>query len=86
MMTEAAEKQLCEEVMAMGHQVGPLFSARKYKESLCALSTLRPSVDRFFDEVMVNVDDAAVRLNRLRLLHELDQLMNKVADISKLAA
>jgi len=85
-MTESAEKQLYDDVIRIKQKVGPLFDARQYKESLCALSTLRPSVDRFFDEVMVNVDDAAIRLNRLRLLHELDQLMNKVADISKLAA
>ena len=43
-------------------------------------------VDAFFDNVMVNVEDAALRANRLALLAQLQQAMNRVADISKLAA
>ena len=47
---------------------------------------MRTEVDRFFDDVMVNAEDAALRANRLALLGQLDGLMNRVADISKLAA
>jgi glycyl-tRNA synthetase beta chain len=43
-------------------------------------------VDDFFDSVMVNADDATLRNNRLHLLMQLDRAMNRVADISRLAA
>ncbi|HVL58350.1 MAG TPA: hypothetical protein VM491_17770 [Burkholderiaceae bacterium] len=46
---------------------------------------LREPVDRFFDQVMVNVDDERLRGNRLALLAGLHRLMNRVADLSKLA-
>jgi len=47
---------------------------------------LKSPVDAFFDSVMVMVDDAALRQNRLALLADLRQEMNRIADISKLAA
>jgi glycyl-tRNA synthetase beta chain len=51
-----------------------------------SLATVKPIVDRFFDDVMVMVDDADVRANRLALLARVASTMNRVADISKLAA
>jgi glycyl-tRNA synthetase beta chain len=54
--------------------------------ALLALATTKPTVDRFFDDVMVMADDPAIRANRLALLHEVARTMNRVADISKLAA
>lgn len=86
LLTNAAEQQLYREVVEIRQIVETKHSSRNYTESLCALAKLRPIVDRFFDDVMVNTDDPKVRVNRLRLLSELDILMNKVADISKLAA
>ena len=62
------------------------FSAGEYQEALQLLANIKPAVDRFFTEVMVMVDDAAVRNNRAALLQQLGTLMNRVADISKLAA
>jgi glycyl-tRNA synthetase beta chain len=53
---------------------------------LKALAPLKLPVDRFFDEVMVNVDDPKLRANRLGLLAALRATMNRVADISKLTA
>jgi glycyl-tRNA synthetase beta chain len=53
---------------------------------LLALATAKPVVDRFFDDVLVMADDPAVRANRLALLRGVAQTMNRVADISKLAA
>ena len=50
------------------------------------LASLREPVDTFFDKIMVMADDAALRANRLALLKQLGDLMNHVADISKLAA
>jgi glycyl-tRNA synthetase beta chain len=49
------------------------------------MARAREPVDRFFDDVMVMVDDEEVRVNRLALLSGLRQLMNRVADISKLS-
>jgi len=59
---------------------------RDYTSALTALARLRAAVDTFFNDVMVNADDPAVRANRLALLNELHAQMNCVADISKLAA
>jgi glycyl-tRNA synthetase beta chain len=57
-----------------------------YTRALLALATARPVVDRFFDDVMVMADDPGVRANRLALLSDVARTMNRVADISKLAA
>lgn len=57
-----------------------------YGQALSTLATLKESVDRFFDEVMVMADDLEVRRQRLALLSSLHRLMNQVADISRLAA
>jgi glycyl-tRNA synthetase beta chain len=57
-----------------------------YTAALKALATAKPAVDRFFDGVMVMADDPAVRANRLALLRGVAATMNRVADISKLAA
>jgi glycyl-tRNA synthetase beta chain len=54
--------------------------------ALLALAAAKPAVDRFFDDVLVMADDPAVRANRLALLRGVAQTMNRVADISKLAA
>jgi len=62
------------------------FGAGKFAESLTALAVLKPSVDAFFDKVMVNVEDQALRTNRLMLLARLESAFNRVADISRLAA
>jgi glycyl-tRNA synthetase beta chain len=55
-----------------------------YAEALRLLAGLRPAVDGFFDEVMVNAEDEGLRRNRLNLLHCLRQLFLDVADISEL--
>jgi glycyl-tRNA synthetase beta chain len=49
-----------------------------------AIATLRPFVDAFFDKVTVNVDDAKLRANRLRLLNEIREATRSVADFSKI--
>jgi glycyl-tRNA synthetase beta chain len=58
----------------------------QFEENLKALAALKDPVDAFFDKVMVNHDDPAIRANRLGLLATLHQAMNRVADLSKLAA
>ena len=66
-------------------QADAQFTAGDYTASLQTLSALRAPVDAFFDGVMVNADDPALRANRLALLRQLHQAMNRVADLSRLA-
>jgi glycyl-tRNA synthetase beta chain len=61
------------------------FEAGDYTASLKALAALKVPVDNFFNDVMVNVDDVKLRNNRLALLSQLHQAMNRVADLSKLS-
>ena len=55
-----------------------------YQEALAEVATLRPAVDLFFDKVMVNVPDAALRANRLALLHALLTEFSTIADFSEI--
>jgi glycyl-tRNA synthetase beta chain len=55
-----------------------------YPDALSVLASLRGEVDRFFDEVMVNVDEPLLRGNRLGLLKVLSGQLNAVADIARL--
>lgn len=84
LLTDAAEKSLYSQLSEMQHQVRPLLDSGDYASILKALAALRDNVDRFFDDVMVMVDDEAVRNNRLALLNQLNLLFLKVADISRL--
>ncbi|MCY3564882.1 MAG: glycine--tRNA ligase subunit beta, partial [Gammaproteobacteria bacterium] len=84
LLSEAAEKQLLLRLEEQSEAVAPLFEAGDYREGLTRLAGLRDDVDKFFDEVMVMVDDPSLRANRLRLLRELRELFLQVADISLL--
>ncbi|MCP4765341.1 MAG: glycine--tRNA ligase subunit beta [Gammaproteobacteria bacterium] len=84
LFSEDAEKQLYQQLMALGGGVAELFAKADYLPGLEQLAQLRPAVDRFFDEVMVMVDDSAVKNNRLALLDELLQSFRQVADFSRI--
>jgi glycyl-tRNA synthetase beta chain len=86
LLQEAAEKALYAQLEQVAPVVQKQLAERNYTEALSALSALRDAVDTFFNDVMVNAEDAALRSNRLALLGALHQQMNCVADISKLAA
>ncbi|MDR5736637.1 MULTISPECIES: glycine--tRNA ligase subunit beta [unclassified Caballeronia] len=86
LLVEAAEKNLYAQIQSVTPRVQSQLAARNYTEALTALAALRESVDTFFNDVMVNAEDVALRNNRLALLNALHQQMNCVADISKLAA
>jgi glycyl-tRNA synthetase beta chain len=86
LLMEPAEKALYERIEIVAPNVQSQLQKRNYTEALTALAALREPVDKFFDDVMVNADDPALRNNRLALLNALHQQMNCVADISKLAA
>lgn len=81
-----AERELARVVATMAREVQPLLTAGEYPEALTRLAGLRESVDRFFEEVMVMVDDERVRRNRLALLAEVNGLFLRAADISRLQA
>jgi len=80
-----AERELGDQICALAQKAMPLLAQRKYREGLEQLAGLRGAVDKFFNEVMVMVDDEAVRNNRLALLSMLRNLFLEVADISLLA-
>jgi len=86
LLTEAAEKALHAQLEQVAPRVQSQLAAREYTGALTALAALREPVDTFFNDVMVNADDPALRANRLALLGALHQQMNCVADISRLAA
>ncbi|WGS50419.1 glycine--tRNA ligase subunit beta [Paraburkholderia sp. D15] len=86
LLIEAAEKALHAQLEQVAPRVQSQLAARDYTGALSALAALREPVDTFFNDVMVNADDPALRANRLALLGALHQQMNCVADISRLAA
>ena len=81
---EPAEKALAEAVLALRTEVQPLIAKGDYTAVLDKLANLRMPVDNFFDNVMVNAEDPALRQNRLAILNTLQGLFLQVADISVL--
>ncbi|MGZ5716225.1 MAG: glycine--tRNA ligase subunit beta, partial [Caldimonas sp.] len=84
LLREPAEAALDAALGEVGARADAALAARDYAGSLLALAGLRAPVDAFFDAVMVNVDDPALRANRLALLGRLHVAMNRVADLSRL--
>jgi glycyl-tRNA synthetase beta chain len=85
-LTDAAEKALHQALSAVRERAAPEFARGDYEQALARCASLKAPVDAFFDAVMVNAEDAALRQNRHALLRELHALMNTIADLSKLAA
>jgi len=85
LLQEAAEQQLAAALASVAPTANQLFEQHDYAASLKALAVLKAPVDAFFDGVMVNADDPALRANRLALLAGLHAAMNRVADLSRLA-
>jgi glycyl-tRNA synthetase beta chain len=86
LLKEEAEKALYAQMQTVVPQANAKFEAGDYTASLTTLAALRGSVDAFFDGVMVNADAMDLRLNRQGLLKSLHIAMNRVADLSCLAA
>jgi glycyl-tRNA synthetase beta chain len=86
LMPETAEKALFAAVNELAPRVVSSVTNGGYAEALTALAGVRAEVDTFFDQVMVMADEPQLRNNRLALLKGLGELMNQVADISRLAA
>ena len=85
-LKEAAEKELHASLHAILPTTTALFESGDYTNYLKSFAALKTPVDNFFDSVMVMVDDKSLRQNRLALLADLRKAMNRVADLSKLAA
>ena len=79
-----AEKSLHDAIEAVSAAVTADLSARRYDEALAKLAGLRPAIDAFFNDVMVNDPDAALRANRLALVSRVRNLFAGVADFSRL--
>lgn len=84
LLSEAAEKQLYKQLEAVQEQAQQLFGEGCYFEGLELLAKLRPVVDQFFDDVMVMVEDEAIKNNRLALLERLVLCFRQVADFSRI--
>ena len=84
LLQENAEKELHQILTTLDDKVQMLINAAKYQDALAELSTLRESVDQFFDDVMVMAEDEKLKNNRIALLNKLHGLFLQIADISKL--
>ena len=80
----AEEKALAEAIAAVKTEAGAAVGKEDFGAAMTAIAKLRPRVDAFFDKVTVNVDDKALRENRLRLLNEIREATRAVADFSKI--
>ncbi|CAB5710596.1 Glycine--tRNA ligase beta subunit [Delftia tsuruhatensis] len=85
-LAEAAEKDLYAALQSVAPKAQQQFAAGDYTASLQTLAALRAPVDAFFEHVMVNAEDPALKANRLGLLATLHEAMNQVADLSRLAS
>lgn len=84
-MDPGPEMELFQAYRAVAVRVVEDIQAENYEKALQAIATLRPSVDRFFDKVLVMAENRAVRENRLRLLGKLDELFSSIAHLSEIA-
>jgi glycyl-tRNA synthetase beta chain len=85
LLQEPAEITLNSALQEVKPKADQLFETGDYTASLQALAVLKAPVDAFFDSVMVNAENVDLKNNRLALLNQLHQTMNRVADLSKLA-
>jgi len=86
LLVEPAEADLAAALAQVAPLADAAFDKADYAASLQALAALKTPVDAFFDKVMVNAEDPALRNNRLALLSHLHAAMNRVADLSRLAS
>jgi glycyl-tRNA synthetase beta chain len=86
LLKEPAEQGLAEALLTVVPSADAAFERGDPAAALQQLAALKAPVDAFFDAVMVNADDAALRRNRLALLAALHRAMNRVADLARLAA
>jgi glycyl-tRNA synthetase beta chain len=86
LLQDAKEQELFAALQKVAKAATPKFDSGDYQAALTDCAALKAPVDAFFDTVMVNAEDMALRANRHALLRELHALMNRIADLAKLAA
>ncbi|NUF49708.1 glycine--tRNA ligase subunit beta [Gilliamella sp. ESL0250] len=86
LLEAGAEGELAKKLAILTDKLSPYFNEGRYQDALVELSSLKETVNAFFDSVMVMVDNEQIKLNRLALLKKLQNLFLKVADISLLQA
>jgi glycyl-tRNA synthetase beta chain len=84
LFTESSEKNLFQSFFKAEERIGSHLNKRDYPSGLLEMTQLKRPIDEFFDQVMVMVEDEAIRNNRLALLDEIGQLFLRIADFSKL--
>lgn len=84
-LSEPAERELAESLATRQYAIAEAVQARQYESALEQIATLAEPLDAFFEQVMVMVDDPALRDNRLALLRALDGLCRQVVDVARLA-
>jgi glycyl-tRNA synthetase beta chain len=83
-LSEDAEKELATQIPQISREVEPLQRSREYEAALLKMANIRPTLDKFFDKVMVMVDDEQVRANRLALLQTMLKEFSTIADFSEI--
>jgi glycyl-tRNA synthetase beta chain len=78
------EKRLNELADVVGSHIDDMIAERRYREALESFAALAPELEKFFDDVMVMVDDEAVRRNRMSLLRKVGNAVTKIADVTKI--
>ena len=78
------EKRLNELADAVGTHIDELLAERRYRTALESFAALAPELEKFFDDVMVMVDDEGVRRNRMSLLRKVGNAVMKIADVTKI--
>ena len=84
LLQQAEEKELAKAINGVRLEADLAIVSENFAAAMAAIAKLRPFVDAFFDKVTVNVDDKALRANRLRLLNEIREATRAVADFSKI--
>jgi glycyl-tRNA synthetase beta chain len=84
LLVEPAERDLAEAVEAAEPRIREAAEERRFDDGLAAASALAPVVDRFFEDVLVMADDAAVRENRLRLLLRVRDAIGLLGDLAQI--
>lgn len=80
----ASERRLNDLATEVGAHIAELIAERDYNNALQSFAALAPELERFFDEVMVMVDDEAVRKNRMSLLRRVGSAVGRIADVTKI--
>ena len=83
-LEHATERRLAELAEVVTEQVGEMIALRDYRNALESFAALAPELETFFKDVLVNVDDQAVRANRLSLLRKVGGAVTKIADVTRI--